>query len=234
MAGPGVLFDLDGTLVDTVYEQVAVWRRTLATVGLDVAGWRIHRLLGRGFTDDTLREITAGSPRPLPELRAALGPAYAAAVAQMGLEPRPVPGARALLGHLSRNAVPWGVVTGGQPGPSRAALAALDALDAPLVTAADVCAGKPDPEMVLTAAAVLRVDPPAIIVVGDSVWDVRAARAAGARGVAVLSGGTPRADLWDAGASAVVDDVADLARDLPAFGLPPLRAPERVDLTDRH
>src|SRR6201996_2750917 len=108
------LFDLDGTLVDSVYEHVLAWKQALDAEGLELSVWRIHRKIGMSgglFTDQLAQET--GVQLDAARL-ARLSAAHAAAYRAMGGRIRPLPGARELLAHLTQNGVPWAIATSGR------------------------------------------------------------------------------------------------------------------------
>ena len=219
-ATPALLFDLDGTLVDSVYQHVLAWREALEEAGIELAVWRIHRRIGMSgglFVQALLREtghqVTAAEAARLQRLHAA---AYARQVAQV----RPLPGARELLAYLSQVGVPWAIATSGRMESARPALDILGiSSDVPVVTRDQVQHAKPDPDLFLAAAERLGVAISASVVVGDSVWDLLAARRARALGVGLLSGGYGQDELERAGAYRVYQDPADLLRYLDEVGI---------------
>jgi len=185
------VFDLDGTLVDSVYEHVLAWHQALEQVGIELSVWRIHRRIGMSgglFTNALLREIGIGIT---PELVERLQRLHAEAYARRSGQIRPLPGARALLSYLSDAGVPWGIATSGRMISARSTLDALgvDPQRIPVITRDQVQHAKPDPDLFLAAAERLGVDIADTVVVGDSVWDLLAARRARALGVGLLSGG---------------------------------------------
>jgi HAD superfamily hydrolase (TIGR01509 family) len=142
----------------------------------------------------------------------------------MSNQVRPLPGARELLGYLTGAGVPWAVATSGRSDSARPALEALGLpAGVPVVTRDQVGHAKPDPDLFLLAAARLGVAISDAVVVGDSVWDLLAARRARALGVGLLSGGYGQEELERAGAYRVYQDPADLLRHLDEVGV---RAPE--------
>jgi len=215
------VFDLDGTLVDSVYEHVLAWHAALEQVGIELSVWRIHRRIGMSgglFTNALLREIGVGIT---PELVEKLQRLHAEAYAQRSGQIRPLPGARALLTYLSEAGVPWSIATSGRMVSARPTLDALgiDLARIPVVTRDQVQHAKPDPDLFLTAAERLGVDVADTVVVGDSVWDLLAARRARALGVGLLSGGYGQEELESAGAYRVYQDPADLLRHLDEVGI---------------
>ncbi|WP_084963531.1 HAD family hydrolase [Thermoactinospora rubra] len=217
---PAFLFDLDGTLIDSVYQHVIAWRAALSGLGIDLSVWRIHRRIGMSgglFVTALLRETGLKlTPEQIEDLQAAHADAY---LEQAG-SVRPLPGASELLAELSDRGVPWAIATSGY---ARTARLALDMLglpeDTPMITRDLVRRAKPDPDLFLAGAALLRVDPRASMVVGDSVWDLLAARRAGALGVGLLSGGYGRDELERSGAFRVYADPADMLRRLDELGV---------------
>jgi HAD superfamily hydrolase (TIGR01509 family) len=208
---PAFLFDLDGTLIDSVYQNVIAWRYALARLDIDLSVWRIHRRIGMSgglFVSALLREtgrsLSADDIELLQQDHAAQ---YLAQVESV----QPLPGARELLATLTTYGVPWAIATSGRRVLAEKALAMLDLPDdAPMVTRDMVRHAKPDPDLFLAAAALIGVDPRHAWVVGDSVWDLLAARRAGALGVGLLSGGYGREELERAGAYRVYADPAEL------------------------
>jgi HAD superfamily hydrolase (TIGR01509 family) len=217
---PAFLFDLDGTLVDSVYQHVLAWREALEKTGIELAVWRIHRRIGmsgglliNGLLRETGHRVTAAEAAHLQQIHAE---AYARYVAQV----RPLPGARELLAHLSSNRVPWAIATSGRLESARPTLQVLGSHpDVPVITRDQVAHAKPDPDLFLTAAARLGVEISDSIVVGDSVWDLLAARRARALGVGLLSGGYGKDELEQAGAYRVYQDPADLLKHLDEVGV---------------
>src|SRR5262245_39143507 len=219
VSGPAFLFDLDGTLVDSVYQHVLAWREALEAVGVEVSVWRIHRRIGMSgglMANAILRET---GHQVTPEEAASLLRRHAEAYARLAGQVRPLPGARALLATLTQAGVPWTIATSGRMDSARPALQALGiAPEVPVVTRDQVGHAKPDPDLFLAAAERLGWPISASVVVGDSVWDLLAARRAGALGVGLLSGGYGQDELERAGAYRVYQDPADLLRHLDEVG----------------
>ena len=220
MAVPGLLFDLDGTLVDSVYQHVLAWREALETAGLELSVWRIHRRIGMSgglFLDALLRETGRRlSAEEVTRVQRTHAAAFARQVAQI----RPLPGARELLTYLTRAGVPWAIATSGRRDSAQPLLDMLGVgPDIPVVTRDQVEHAKPDPDLFLAAAQRLKVPIETSIVVGDSVWDLLAARRARALGVGLLSGGYGQDELEGAGAYRVYQDPADLLRHLDEVGV---------------
>ncbi|GAB2923841.1 HAD family hydrolase [Nonomuraea fastidiosa] len=214
------LFDLDGTLIDSVYQHVVAWRQALSGMGIDLSVWRIHRRIGMSgglFVSALLRETGLKLSREqIDELQTHHAEAYE----QQAHSVRPLPGAVELLGELTERGVPWAICTSGYARTARLALGLLGLPDdTPMVTRDMVRRAKPDPDLFLAGAALAGVDPTHAMVVGDSVWDLLAARRAGALGIGVLSGGYGRDELERAGAFRVYADPADMLDRLDELGV---------------
>lgn len=219
---PAFLFDLDGTLIDSVYQHVLAWREALERGGVKLAVWRIHRRIGMSgglFVNALLRE----TGRPVTAEQAAEfqkfhSEAYLKQVDQV----QPLPGARDLLKFLTKADVPWAIATSGRIGFARPSLDALGVPSSvPVITRDQVERAKPDPDLFLAAAEKLGVEIGASIVVGDSVWDLLAAQRARALGVGLLSGGYGQDELERAGAYRVYQDPSDLLKHLDELGVRP-------------
>jgi len=219
-AGPAFLFDLDGTLVDSVYQHVLAWREALESAGIELSVWRIHRRIGMSgglFVNALFRE----TGRELkPEQAAKIRQVHRDAYARMMQQVRPLPGARELLAYLTKMGVPWAIGTSGR---LESAKPTLDMLGipatVPIVTRDQVEYAKPDPDLFVAGAERLGVRVEDAVVVGDSVWDLLAARRARALGVGLLSGGYGEEELERAGAYRVYQDPADLLTHLDEIGV---------------
>ena len=214
------LFDLDGTLVDSVYQHVLAWREALEAGGIHLAIWRIHRQIGMSgglFVNALAREVgRAVSPEEAERIHQVHGEAFKRYASQV----RPLPGASELLNHLTRAGVPWAIATSGRLQSASLSLKLLGISDdVPIITRDMVRHAKPDPDLFLAAAAKLGVAITDAVVVGDSIWDLLAAQRARALGVGFLSGGYGREELERAGAYRVYNDPADLLRHLDEVGV---------------
>jgi len=208
------LFDLDGTLVDSVYQHVLAWKESLDAEGVKVSVWRIHRRIGMSgglFLNMLLREtgVTISDDKLL-RLRHNHAAAFGRLAAADAIQP--LPGARELLDFLTENKFPWAIATSGRMETAGHNLAALgvDPSKVPVVTRDQVRHAKPDPDLFIAAADRLGVDIRNALVIGDSVWDMLAAQRARALGVGLLSGGYRIAELQQAGAFRVYEDPADM------------------------
>jgi HAD superfamily hydrolase (TIGR01509 family) len=217
---PAFVFDLDGTLVDSVYQHVLAWREALEREGISLSVWRIHRRIGMSgglLVNALLRETGLPVTREQTgRLRQHHAEAYATLVGQV----RPLPGARELLDHLTRSGVAWAIATSGWLESARPALDMLGVgAGVPVVTRDQVRHAKPDPDLFLAAARRLGAPIETSVVVGDSVWDLLAARRARALGVGLLAGGYGDDELIRAGAYRVYQDPADLLEHLDELGV---------------
>ena len=220
MNGPGFLFDLDGTLMDSVYHHVLAWQEALDREGIHLSVWRIHRrigmsggLLANAMLRETGRQVTADDADLLRRFHAE---AYAERLAQV----RPLPGAVELLAELTDLQVPWAIATSGYIESAAPMIGMLRVPDGiPIITRDQVAHAKPDPDLFLAAAERLGVGLEDSVVVGDSVWDLLAARRARALGVGLLSGGYGEDELTRAGAYRVYQDPADLLSHLDEVGV---------------
>lgn len=206
------LFDLDGTLVDSVYQHVLAWKEALDADGIELSVWRIHRRIGMSgglFMNQLLRETCEAIS---PERRVRLQQLHADAYRRHADQIRPLPGARALLDALTAAQIPWAIATSGRLETASVNLAALgvDPTVTTVVTRDEVRHAKPDPDLFVGAALRLGVPVERSIVVGDSVWDMLAAARCRALGVGLLSGGYGTQELESAGALRVYEDPADL------------------------
>jgi HAD superfamily hydrolase (TIGR01509 family) len=215
-----LVFDLDGTLVDSVYQHVLSWHEALQVVGIELSVWRIHRRVGMSgglFTQGLLRETEHPmDPSTLDRLRRLHAEFYAQKQHQIV----PLPGAKELLVRLTQSKIPWAIATSGRmesAGPTIEALEVPE--DVPVITRDLVPHAKPDPDLFLEAVRQLGIDVNDAIVVGDSVWDLLAARRARLLGVGLLSGGYGQEELERTGAYRVYEDPADLLRHLDELGI---------------
>jgi HAD superfamily hydrolase (TIGR01549 family) len=210
------LFDLDGTLIDSVYQHVLAWKEALDEEGVVLPVWNIHRKIGMSgglFTNILLRETGLDiTPERIERLQQRHAEAFNHHHAQGSV--RPLPGARELLQFLTQEKIPWAIATSGRMRTAAHNLAALgvDPNEVPVVTRDMVRHAKPDPDLFIAAAERLGVDIHHSLVIGDSIWDMLAAQRARALGVGLLSGGYGQDELQRSGAFRVYDDPADLLK----------------------
>jgi HAD superfamily hydrolase (TIGR01509 family) len=209
-----VLFDVDGTLVDSNYLHALCWWEAFTQAGHDVPTSRIHRAIGMGSDQllDALlprdRDKTADDA-----MRAAHGTLYATYWARQ----RPLPKAANLLRACKKHGLRVVLASSADAREFAALRAALDADDAidDATSSADVERSKPAPDLVQIALDKAGVPPEAAVFVGDTIWDVEASRKAGVPCIGLLSGGISRAELLGAGAAEVYRDPAELLEALP-------------------
>jgi HAD superfamily hydrolase (TIGR01509 family) len=215
-----IIFDLDGTLADSVYQHVQAWDEALQANGIDLSVWRIHRKIGMSgglFVRALKREIGHDLT---PELIEKLQAAHSAAYRRLVPGTRPLPGANALLETLTAEGVAWAIATSGSLEVATETLRKFSIPSGtPVVTRNDVTHAKPNPDLFLEAARRLNVEPHRAFVVGDSIWDLLGAQRAGALGIGVLSGGYGAEELQQAGAYRVYDDPGDLLAHLDELGI---------------
>ncbi|HEX7279339.1 MAG TPA: HAD family hydrolase [Solirubrobacterales bacterium] len=205
------ILDVDGTLVDTNYHHALAWHRALHAHGHQVQMWKVHRHIGMG--GDQILDALIGEEAAAADgegIREAEAEAYEELIGEV----EPLPGARELIAKLKEEGATVILASSAKESEVDHYIDLLEARE--LVdgwtTSADVENTKPDPDLVL-AALDRAADGKPSVMVGDSVWDVKAARAAGLPTLAVLTGGFSEAELREAGASQVVESIADLRFD---------------------
>jgi len=217
---PVFIFDLDGTLVDSVYQHVLSWKEALDAEGINLSVWRIHRKIGMSgglFANQLLRETQMDIT---PERLERLLRLHASNYRRMAAKIRPLVGAIELLESLTASGIPWAIATSGRMQTAAPNLEALgiDPARSAVVTRDDVKYAKPDPDLFIAAAARLNAPITNAVVVGDSIWDMLAARRCQALGVGLLSGGYGLDELERAGAYRVYEDPADMLEHLDEVG----------------
>ncbi|MBS1870373.1 MAG: HAD family hydrolase [Actinobacteria bacterium] len=206
------IFDVDGTLVDSVYHHAIAWQRAFRERRLVVPMWRIHRSIGKGG-DRLVPELVGQQVerREGDALRARQHDLYAELIGEV----RPLDGAHALLAVCKERGWRIALASSGRGDEIAHYLRLLDADGLPdaIVSSSDVETTKPAPDVLALAReqAAPGIDPGAVLVVGDASWDCVAARRAGMTPVAVLCGGFGRAELQEAGAAAVFETLPELA-----------------------
>jgi HAD superfamily hydrolase (TIGR01509 family) len=217
-----LIFDLDGTLVDTVYAHVFAWQRAFAEEGLPIDGWRIHRRVGMSgglFTRAAAREV--GRELSLEEAEA-LQRRHGELFRELLPDRRPLPGAVDVLRDLREGGVTHGIATSGRRPEIDKSLEALGVGEETVVVErGDVTRAKPEPDLFLACAERLGVPAAQCYVVGDAVWDLLAARRAGMLAVGLLSGGYGENELLAAGAYRVYRDAEELRHSLDELGVLP-------------
>ncbi|HEX9970043.1 MAG TPA: HAD family hydrolase [Acidimicrobiales bacterium] len=205
---PGVVFDIDGTLVDTNYLHIDAWRRAFLEHGIAVTSADVHRHIGMGSS--LFLERLVGGPRD------DVKEAWRRHFDRLKPEIRPLPGAVELVRAVAASGAAAVLASSSEQDDVQALLDALgveDVLDG-VTSAGDVEEAKPEPEVFQVAMAKAGLDRERTVVVGDTVWDVEAAERAGLPCVCVRTGGIGGAELEAAGAIAVYDSAATLLRDI--------------------
>ena len=219
---PAFLFDLDGTLIDSVYEHVEAWSTALKGFDIALPKWKIHRRIGmsgKSFLHELLRETSCPriAKNDTEKLEAIQDDEFSRRMSTL----EPLPGVHDLLAHLSSIKVRWAIATtGGRKQTMRLLKMLPIPKHVPLVTGDDVNKAKPSPDAFVLAAKRLGASMEDSIVVGDSVWDLLAAVRKRALGVGLLSGGYGQGELERAGAFRVYADPADLLAHLEQLGVP--------------
>jgi HAD superfamily hydrolase (TIGR01549 family) len=215
-----LIFDLDGTLIDTVYAHVFSWQRAFEEAGMAIDGWRIHRRIGMSgglFARAVAREI---GRKLTPEESQSLQHRHGEIFMQISPERRPLTGAVELLKFLKENGVTYGIATSGRRPEIDKSLEALGVGgDVVVVDRGIVVRAKPAPDLFLACQQRLGVSPLECYVVGDAVWDILAARRAGMLSVGLLSGGYGEEELTSAGAYRVYRDPSELLTALDELGV---------------
>src|SRR5262245_20432326 len=215
-----LIFDLDGTLIDTVYAHVFAWQRALAEAGMPIDGWRIHRRIGmsgglfaRAVAREAERALTDQEAESIQQRHGVL-------FRELLPERRPLPGARELLAFLREQGIPHGIATSGQAPEIHGSVGALDVpQDMVVVERGDVLRAKPEPDLFLACQERLGMAIADCYVVGDAVWDLLAARRAGMLSVGLLTGGYGEDELLAAGAFRVYRGADELQGSIDELGI---------------
>lgn len=217
---PPVLLDLDGTLVDSVYEHVLAWREALEDAEIRLPNWKIHRRIGmsgRLFLPALLREI--GQKTDKAEIQS-IERIRSIIFNKKIPEIRILPGAKELLGFFTKIGLRWALATSGDRSQVEQLLRGLNVPPGvPVITGDDVRTAKPAPDSFVLAAQRLGVSAHESIVIGDSPWDLLAAQRMKALGVGLLCGGYSETELERAGAYRVYEDPADLLTHIEELGI---------------
>lgn len=221
MRRTAIIFDLDGTLVDSVYQHVTAWHAALRSRRIVLSQWRIHRAIGMSgalFLPKLLRD--EGHPYSK-NLVARLEAAHARLFNGLVRSIETLPGSKDLLRSLRRRSIPFAVATSGDARQTTRLLHRItDKVDFPVVTADDAQAAKPAPDLFEVAAQKLERASSDCFIVGDSVWDVLAGRRMNASVIALQSGGFDRHELQESGAYRVYADTLELGQSLEQLGIP--------------
>ncbi len=217
---PAILFDLDGTLVDTVYQHVIAWSAPLKTAGILIPDWKLHRHVGMSGKSMLHQLFREHAPRNRRVNLEALEKQHDAAFTRLSRHLRLLPGAQELLRHLTRQGVPWAIATTGNKTQTRRILRSLAIPPKTVVvTGDDVKQAKPSPDVFVLAANRLGFPIENCIVIGDSIWDMLAAGRRRALGVGILAGGYSQEELTQSGAFRTYSDPADMLKHIEDLGI---------------
>jgi HAD superfamily hydrolase (TIGR01509 family) len=210
-APSAVLFDLDGTLVDTVGTRARAWMEVFDALGIGYDEAHVRSLMGADGTR-VAREVAEAVGRPIDDAEALeIDHAAGAAFSRLNTHPKALPGAVDLLADLDRRAVPWAIATSSRPDQVQASIDALRLPRPPTVTdGSHVRHAKPAPDLLLAAAEQAAMEPATTWYVGDSRWDMIAAVAAGMVALGVATGATDEASLRASGAARTYSDLRAL------------------------
>jgi len=215
-----LLFDLDGTLVDSAYQHVAAWTKAFRDMGLRIPVVDIHRRVGMNgglFLKALDRSFELGLSRTQ---RNALERAHAAAFADVAEEVILIAGADRISKELEHAGIRMAVVTSASRDDVQSFLDRLDLAPSTIcITRESEPRSKPASDQLHRAFEQLRVDPHDAAMVGDSTWDMLASRTAGSLAIGVLSGGYSRDELTASGAFRVYRDVAELLKHREEIGI---------------
>ena len=215
-----LIFDLDGTLVDTVYSHALAWQRALAEAGVEADAARLHRRIGMAG-ELLMHESAREAGRAMSEEAMKIAEKrHAELFAEMAPKPRPLHGAVELLQKLKAGSIAHGIATSGKRDGIQPAIAALKLPeDVIVVDGSSAKQAKPEPDLFMQCQERLGAAERDCFVIGDATWDVLAARRAGMLAVGLLSGGFGEDELYRAGAFRVYRDPDELMSSLRHLGI---------------
>lgn len=214
-----LIFDLDGTLIDSVYAHTLAWQQAFSQMGIDAPAWAIHRrigmsgrLLAKGVAREHGRALNDAVVKKLEEHHATL-------FHDIAPKPAPLPGARELFAFLNNSRITYGIATSGKIAEVEGSLKELGLSESAVIVDGDMVESvKPEPDLFLKCQEMLNVERSECLIVGDAIWDIHAARRSGILGVGVLSGGYGEQELYNAGAVRVYKDPAALLAGIDELG----------------
>jgi HAD superfamily hydrolase (TIGR01549 family) len=213
------IFDLDGTLVDSVYPHTLAWRAALAEFGMPCPAWAVHRRIGMSGKL-LVKAVAREQGRTLSEAEVEeLGECHARLFQALAPSSDPLPGAVELLAYLGESKIPHGIATSGQPREIEGSLKGLSlSSSAIIVDGGMVREVKPEPDLFLLCQEKLKVERKDCLIVGDAVWDIHAARRSGILSIGMLSGGCGEQELYNAGAMRVYRDTRAVLQGIDELG----------------
>ncbi len=217
-----LIFDLDGTLVDSVYAHVLAFQIAFAEAGMVIEGWRIHRHIGMSGGLLTQAVTRDSGLRASSEKLKRVDQRHSELLHRLLPKPSPMPGAVVLLKALREQRILHGIATSGKPQEMKLALQGLRiGKGTVVVNRSDAPQAKPEPDLFLECQKRLGVPPQECYVVGDAIWDLLAARRAGMLGIGLLTGGYSKEEMLGAGAYRVFTNPSELNQHLDELGLSP-------------
>ncbi|HEX7894871.1 MAG TPA: HAD family hydrolase [Terriglobales bacterium] len=217
-----LIFDLDGTLVDSVYGHVLAFQLAFAEAGLPVEAWRIHRHIGMSGDVLTRALIRESGYNASTKKLAKIEKRHGELLRKLLPRPQPLPGATTLLRDLRRKGILHGIATSGKPAEMKLALKSLGIGEQTVVVnRSEAPRAKPEPDLFLKCQERLGVAPQECYAIGDAVWDLLAARRAGMLPIGLLCGGISHEELSAAGPYRIFSNPAELHEHLEELGLQP-------------
>ncbi|OBJ51061.1 HAD family hydrolase [Mycobacterium asiaticum] len=207
-----VLFDIDGTLVDSNYLHIDAWQRAFAEVGIEVEAWRIHRSIGMDGST-LVKALSDDAPEDQQKRLKDLHSQYYKETANLL---QPLPGARELLRRVAELGLKVVFATSAPEDELKLLRETLDSDDlvAAITSADDVDTAKPKPDIIQVALDRAEVSAERAVFLGDAIWDAEACVRAELPCIGVLSGGVSRDELGNAGAIEVFENARDLLQHL--------------------
>jgi HAD superfamily hydrolase (TIGR01549 family) len=220
LTDPAILFDLDGTLLDTAYRHVTAWAEALRDSGIFIPEWKIHRRIGMSGSA-LVRQLVREHKTPRSRIdMEKLEKKHDVLFNRFMSTIEPLPGAEELLRRLGTLGARWAIATTGGKKQTKKLLRKLRIpATAVVITGDDVAKAKPSPDVFVAAADRLGIPVENCIVVGDSIWDMLAAGRRRALAVGLLSGGYSQSELEQAGAFRVYTDPAGMLEHIEDVGL---------------